>query len=74
MTLRHLKLSYTITIGLTTDLRQQQITMMILKEQELRKMLQIMLLANGFSSRPIISLSDISHQNPTAVILPSRVM
>lgn len=34
MTLRHLKLSYTITIGLTTDLRQQQITMMILKEQE----------------------------------------
>lgn len=37
MTLRHLKLSYTITIGLTTDLRQQQITMMILKEQEQRK-------------------------------------
>lgn len=34
MTLRHLKLSYTITIGLTTDLRQQQITMMILKEPE----------------------------------------
>lgn len=45
-----------------------------IEELELRKMLQIMLRINGFSSRPIISQSDISHQNPTAVILPSMVM
>lgn len=72
--IRHLKVQpYTIPNGLTTDLRQQQITMMILKEPEMRRMLQIMLRRNGFSSRRIIFLSDISHQNPTAVILPSMV-
>lgn len=72
--IRHLKVQpYTIPNGQTTDLRQQQITMMILKEPEMRRMLQIMLRRNGFSSRRIIFLSDISHQNPTAVILPSMV-
>lgn len=53
--IRHLKVQpYTIPNGLTTDLRQQQITMMILKEPEMRRMLQIMLRRNGFSSRRII--------------------